>query len=411
MQIQRALASTSLVLWLTVTSGASTAASAAAQPPPPAQAGVRFALPEATGRHLVGTTELHLVDRERRDPWAADRERELMVSIWYPARHALGHPVQPYMPAGVARHVDESGSFDLAAPGEVDWAGVSTRATVNAPVEDRAGRRPVVLYSPGLEVSRTLGTSTVIDLASRGYVVVTMDHTYETAAVEFPGGRVELHKPMSGTEDLKKVMDTRVSDTRFVLDQLALLHQGHNPDAEERRLPKHLGKTLNLERLGMFGHSGGGATAAQSMHEDRRIDAGINLDGTLQFNDEDFLPVARQGLDRPFMLMGKTNQTHLTKPSWQALWNHSTGWKRDLSLDRGSHFSYTDAQSFVPALDARLDIPAPLREQYIGTVDQHRSTAAQRAYITAFFDQHLRGRPQGLLNGPSPSHPDIRFIN
>ncbi|WP_316959507.1 hypothetical protein [Streptomyces sp. TRM68367] len=48
--------------------------------------------------------------------------------------------------------------------------------------------------------------------------------------------------------------------------------------------------------------------------------------------------------------------------------------------------------------------------QYLGTVGTERSTAAQRAYLTAFFDQHLRGRPQHLPAGPSPAHPDVRFI-
>ncbi|WP_245694740.1 alpha/beta hydrolase family protein [Streptomyces abyssalis] len=371
---------------------------------------MRFELPESTGRHPVGSTELHLVDSARRDPWVAGKDRELMVSIWYPARRAERHPRQPYMPPGVARSVDESGSFGLAGPGQVDWAGVRTEAAATAPADDGEDR-PVVLYSPGLKTSRTLGTSTAAELASRGYVVVTVDHTYEAPAVEFPQGRVELQKPMSGIEGLKKAVDTRVRDTRFVLGQLALLHSGRNPDAEGRRLPKCLGKTLNLKRIGMFGHSGGGATAAETMRVDRRIDAGVNMDGTLQYNDSEFLPVARSGLHRPFMLMGKADQTHLNKPSWRSFWDRSTGWKRDLSLEDGSHFSYTDAQSFVPALDEHLDVPAALREQYIGTVDPERSTAAQRAFITAFFDQHLRGRPQDLLNGPSPAHPEVRFID
>lgn len=399
-----------LALCLVIAAGAAASAAPSAPPSPLAHAGVRFELPESTGPQPVGSTELHLVDSDRRDPWAADRARELMVSIWYPARRAKGYSPQPYMPAGVARSVDESGSFNLAEPGQVDWAGIRTEAAAVGPVDHREGR-PVVLYSPGLKVSRTLGTSTAVELASRGYVVVTMDHTYEAPAVEFPRGRVELQKPMSGIEGLKKAVDTRVRDTRFVLDQLAVLHRGRNPDAEGRRLPKGLGKALDLERVGMYGHSGGGATAAETMRVDRRIDAGINMDGTLQFNDSEFLPVARRGLDRPFMLMGKANQTHLNKSSWRSFWDRSTGWKRDLSLEQGSHFSYTDAQSFVPALDERLDVPAQLREQYIGTVDPERSTAAQRAFITAFFDQHLRDRPQDLLNGPSSAHPEMRFID
>ncbi|GAA1717290.1 hypothetical protein [Streptomyces yatensis] len=43
-------------------------------------------------------------------------------------------------------------------------------------------------------------------------------------------------------------------------------------------------------------------------------------------------------------------------------------------------------------------------------MDPGRSTAAQRAYLTAFFDQHLRGRPRDLLDGPSPAYPDVRFV-
>lgn len=405
MRTQSTVISTALTLCLSAGAGV------AAAPPPdaPDREGVRFSLPQPTGQWPVGSTELHLVDHDRQDPWVSGRNRELMVTLWYPAREKGGHSRPPYMPPGVARTLDASGSFGLAQPGEVDWAGVRTDAAWRAPADSRTAR-PVVLYSPGLRNSRTLGTSTATELASRGYVVVTVDHTYEAPAVEFPAGRLELQQPMSGDEDLRKMIRTRVHDTRFVLDQLTALHSGQNPDAEGRRLPKGLNKAVDPERIGMFGHSGGGATAAESMRVDERIDAGINMDGTLQYNDTDFLPVARQGLDRPFMLMGKESQTHHNKPSWQSLWEHSTGWQRDLSLQRAAHASYTDAQTFVPALDEHLDIPASTREQYVGTIDPERSTAAQRAYITAFFDQHLRGIPRDLLNGPSSAHPDVRFV-
>ncbi|MDX3585019.1 hypothetical protein OG920_43265 [Streptomyces europaeiscabiei] len=130
-----------------------------------------------------------------------------------------------------------------------------------------------------------------------------------------------------------------------------MLQAGRNPDAEGRRLPRGLGEALDLDRIGMYGHSAGGITAAETMRVDRRIDAGINMDGTLQHSGTEYLPVALEGLDRPFMLMGKASQTHLIKPSWQSFWDRSTGWKRDLSLELGGHFSYTDTQTIVPALD------------------------------------------------------------
>ncbi|MFJ2203388.1 hypothetical protein [Streptomyces violaceusniger] len=214
--------------------------------------------------------------------------------------------------------------------------------------------------------------------------------------------------PLTDPAKRKQAIETRVRDTRFVLDQLAVLRDAGNPDAEGRRLPRGLGRALDLTRVGMYGHSAGGITAAETMRTNDLIDAGIDMDGTLKYSRTEFLPVALEGLDRPFILMGKANQTHLNEPSWHSLWDHSTGWQRDLSLERGAHFSYTDA--IVPALDGRLDTPAQRREQHIGTVDPTRSTAAQRAYLTAFFHQHLRGRPQHLLDGPSPSHPDVRFV-
>ena len=38
-----------------------------------------------------------------------------------------------------------------------------------------------------------------------------------------------------------------------------------------------------------------------------------------------------------------------------------------------------------------------------------RSLEITRAYVRAFFDQHLRGRPQALLDEPSPRYPEVTF--
>lgn len=118
-----------------------------------------FSLPAPTGGQAVGTTELHLVDKGRPDPWVAGKTRELMVSVWYPARRG-GAPsggarpggawrVAPYLRPGAARAVDAAGALGVFKPGQVDWAGARTHAGESAPVDARQGARPVVLYSPG----------------------------------------------------------------------------------------------------------------------------------------------------------------------------------------------------------------------------------------------------------------------
>ncbi|WP_067821641.1 alpha/beta hydrolase family protein [Actinomadura kijaniata] len=374
-----------------------------------------FALPRPTGPHqAIGTTELHLVDRDRPDPWVPGRPRELMVSVWYPAAAPSGRTA-PYLRPGVARTLAQADALGVFKAGTVDWAGARTHAAETAPADVRRGARPVVLYSPGFGVPRALGTTVAEELVSRGYVVVTMDHTYETAPVEFPGGRVEVQRlPEQGPARLRTALDTRVRDTRFVLDRLADLRRGRNPDAGDRRLPRGLGRLLDLSRVGMAGHSAGGIQAAETMRVDRRLDAGIDMDGTLQYAEGDLVQVARTGLDRPFLLMGAatggTPQTHLTSPSWGSFWKRSTGWKRDLNAPAASHYSYTDVQAVLPALDERLDIPERDRAALIGTVDPRRMTASTRAYVTAFFDRTLRGRHRPVLDRPSPRHPDFRFI-
>ncbi|MEQ7008767.1 alpha/beta hydrolase [Actinopolymorpha sp. B17G11] len=386
-----------------------------------AEESLRPRLPEPTGPHRVGTTELHLVDRDRRDPWVADRQRELMVGVWYPARASWPgeSPTTPYFRPYAAEAFGASADMQLGLrPGQVDWAGIRTHARTSPPVLARPGGRPVVVFSPGARIPRALGTVLVEELASRGYVVVTVDHTHE-APVEFPDGRLELPATFDGTPTERNhvALAARVADVRFVLDQLGVLAAGGNPDADRRRLPDGLGGMLDLTRVGMFGHSAGGFATAEAMLVDRRIDAGIDMDGSMaySFEDNDLGDVVGHGLDRPFMLMGAgltsgLPHTHRDAPEWREFWANSTGWKRDLYVAEGEHFTFADQQVLLPQIDAAYDVPPERVSGSIGTVDPVRVTASVRAYVTAFFDQHLRHRHQRLLDGPSPRHPDVTFI-
>jgi predicted dienelactone hydrolase len=377
-------------------------------------------LPEPTGPFPVGTTELHLVDRARPDPLVAGRPRELMVSVWYPARPNRRHPIAPYMRPNAAAAFATRTDAELGlAPGQVDWAGITTHARIEAPVRTRGRGNPVVLFSPGRGVPRTIGTLLVEELASQGYVVVTVDHTFEANEVEFPAGRVEKPQiPKIDPTDLNHLLiEMRVRDTRFVLDQLSVLAAGGNPDAEGRRLPAGLRHALDLSRIGMFGHSAGGFTAAETMLVDRRVDAGANLDGSMaySFSRGDFGDVVEHGLDRPFLLMGAglsdgARHTHRDAADWRGFWERSTGWKLDLHVPAGEHFSFTDHEPLLPRLEAAFDLPDALVTAAIGTVDPERIVNSLRSYVPAFFDQHLRHRPQRLLDGPSPRHPDVTFV-
>ncbi|MEU9498048.1 hypothetical protein [Streptomyces sp. NPDC048196] len=102
-----------------------------------------------------------------------------MVSLGYPATYTS------HCPAALPSNSQQ------VLPGGVTLP--PTAGHTGAPVDHRAGKRPVLLYSPGLHGSRGQGTALVQDPASRGYLVVTIDHTHDSSDVVFPDGRHEVN--------------------------------------------------------------------------------------------------------------------------------------------------------------------------------------------------------------------------
>ncbi|WP_240437943.1 hypothetical protein [Streptomyces alfalfae] len=372
----------------------------------PAAEAARVRLPRPTGPHAIGTVTARLVDRSRHDPWVpARRCRELMISVWYPAAPSGGRRAR-YMAPGAAALWDATAPHGIPR-GAIDFGGLETHAVRGAPADRRGGPLPVLVYAAGAGDPRTWGTALVEEMASRGYVVVTVDHTYESPGVEFPDGTVRGNEPLlaavaeaarNGTmpDLLRKTLGVRVADSRFVLDSLG-------------SLPHGLSRLVDRRRVGMFGQSAGGMAAAQTMFEDRRVRAGVDLDGTLEYNPEPngthLSPVARHGLDRPFLLMGRDGSDRGTEPSWRSFWSHSTGWKRNLTLRGSLHQTYTDLAALLP----QAGVDGATLEKHLGKVDPARAVAAQRAHVGSFFDRWLKGTDDGLLDAPSQRYPEVDF--
>ncbi|GGR91990.1 lipase [Streptomyces aureoverticillatus] len=360
------------------TVSASGSASASASVDAPA---TRPQLPRPTGPFAVGRDTLHLVDKSRKDPWVPSAgARELMVSMYYPARGAGGRPTA-YTSTEEARLLLEAAKVDVSP---ATWS--STRTYARAGVKPAKGKFPLVVLSPGFTAPRSTLTHLAEDLASRGYAVATVDHAYETYGTAFPGGRMltcaaceQTQEPESG----KLIAEGRAKDLSFVLDRLV------GREATWR----HSG-LIDARRIGMGGHSIGGAATVALMNTDRRVRAGMNMDGGIQ--------VMPDGLgDRPFLLLGTTDTVKPDDPyTWGGAWPRFEGWKRWLTVAGSGHFTFTD----TPVLFDQLGVDDP--EAPISGTRAERIT---RAYIGAYFDQHLRGIGQPLLDGPTPAHPEVGF--
>lgn len=386
-----ALAAGAAVPLAAVAAGPAWAGPAAAAP-----AATRLTLPVPTGPHPVGTVQLHLVDRSRPDTIAGPGHfRELMATVWYPARDVQRYPVAPWMPAGAYQaFLADVGFSDLASLGPL------TAGHVGAPVRRTGGRLPVVVFSHGAHSHQGDHTVVVQELASHGYAVVTVAHQYDTYT-EFPDGRIDvpLHDRQAPT-----LPGDFAADLRFVLDCVERLAAGRNPDVDHRELPTGLLGSLDPRRMGAFGWSKGGTATACAALADERIRAGLSLDGPMQMN-----PPLAGDLHRPFMMMSAAF-TRATDPEAAAFWSHLRGWRLNIQAQGAVHVSYGDNEALFPQVAKLLGWSGQQLQDVIGTLDPDQAVKIQQAYPLAFFDQHLRHRQGGLLDGPSPAFPAVTFL-
>jgi hypothetical protein len=184
------------------------------------------------------------------------------------------------------------------------------------------------------------------------------------------------------------VVTGRAADVSFVLGELIGAHAAW-PGA----------RLIDPSRMAMAGHSDGGAAAIAAMLADSRVRVGIDMDGSTHAR------IPARGLSRPFLFLGKkfnyTPGDEGPVTTWERDRQLLTGWKRWLLVAGAMHASFTDLALLADqtGIDIGAGIPGA------------RSLDITRAYVRAFFDQHLRGRPQALLDQPSPRYPEVTFCS
>src|SRR4051794_1126770 len=342
------------------------------------------ALPEPSGPHEVGSEIFRWTDNHRAETLTADPSdrRQVIAQAWYPTDTSNG-PAVPYFEAQGHLPGAVSGlpSFMFGS-----FGGVATHATFGTPVSAAQQAWPVLLFSPGLSMPREMYTALCADLASRGYVVVALSSPYESGVSVLAGGQVvgqTTHPEVMGPPPhsaLERLIGIRTADSRFALDQLSRLAQ------LEPASP--LAGHLDLEHVGIAGHSLGGATAVQVMAADRRFKVGVNLDGKL-FGRE---PDAR--LDRPFLWIQSGAAPTAEYAQGRDRFLDGLRGGGALVTVRGSiHTSFTDSPSYLTALGRRLAGAAT-----VGSVSVADMTATTGDPISAFVGPALGVKGGSSLN-------------
>src|SRR5205807_5181414 len=258
-------------------------------------------LPTPTGPFAVGRAIYDWTDDTKLDTLAPvpGTKRELLVWIWYPSAAGPSATMNDYLPASMRAAAGPAGG-PLGFLTR-DLSKVHGHSIREADLSPEQRSYPVVIMRGGASAAVWSYSTLAEDLASHGYIVVGLDAPYRTSSVGFPDGRVMRRIPDNNPElCLEKTGQERdrcanrlliawTSDMAFVFDKLEQLNA--SPASG-----KFAGR-LELTRVGVFGHSFGGATAAQFCHEDSRCKAGIDVDGAPHGS------VIQAGIHRPFMFL------------------------------------------------------------------------------------------------------------
>ncbi len=370
-----------------------------------------FRYPAPSGPLRVGSTRLYFVDSSRRDTFAPNPHapRELLVVAWYPADVAPGAQPESFWPAAsvagpvLARTV---GIPFLNPLGHLRL--VRSHSYADAPVARAQAQYPVLIFSHGYAGSPWQNTVQMEELASHGFMVFSVGHTYESVAIPFPDGRVvpispELvklvmprHRQMdSFMQELRKAapldrsLGIWVADTQYLMDELAKINAGAGAGATEPG--RRFAQRLDLARLGVFGMSSGGATAGQVCARDPRCKAGLNMDG-FQRGDLVDHPLAV-----PFLYFAREGD-RVNDP----IYAHSRGDLYRVQVNRSTHFNFADLSLVLPIL---RNTPV------LGSIDGPQIERIMNAYTLAFFQKYLQAKPAPLLDGPPSAQefPEVVF--
>ncbi len=374
--------------------------------------GVHF--PPLTGPYAVGRVNVDLVDASRAETFSNDpnAHRAIVVTIYYPAAPSTNAAPAPYAEGKMAEVLAAKLHLPAVA---VDL--VHSHAYAGAPAA--RGTFPVVEFFPGIGTPPLEYTSTVEDLASHGYVVAMIYPTYSVPVTVFSDGRVALiseagirsENEPAGTSDAQIERDRNaigsvwVADARFTLDQLTRLNR------DDALLRGH----LDLERVGIYGHSFGGATAAEALRSDPRFQAGINMDGTV------FSMTNGGQIDRPFLWMAsdysqvtdsQLRQIGMSRAEFDAKL-HQRQAQRDaflqsmqlaylVTLKGSTHSTYITDEALIGAV-------VPGVKDNLATIDGTRALRIINTYVAAFFDHYLKQQKTSLLSGNSSAFPEVEL--
>jgi len=347
-------------------------------------------LPKPTGEYNIGQQSFFF----NRDE--SSNCRILAFQIWYPTNDS-SEKKQPFRSKEI---LSASSSFSGFPPFILSsFSSIKSNSILKA-TPSKENQFPILIYNHGYGGYTQVYQTVFEDLVSHGYIVVSIGHEDESAlfidanenvisnspknafyssrAPELVGSIIgkwqsvilSSNNSTENSKAYKKMLkltplhneSTRLwaSDTKTVISKLNILHK----DRKE-----NLYNIFDLDNIGVFGHSLGGATAGQLCFGNSKIKAGINLDG-FQFGE-----LYNNSLEVPFMFISsnRENDRYLRALTFM---NSAKTTCYQVALKGFTHDSFTDFANVLSGDYRKIDL--------------------QRRLIKSFFDKHLKNREMDL---------------
>jgi hypothetical protein len=278
-----------------------------------------------------------------------------------------------------------------------------THAYTDAPPAPSQRQYPILLFAPGMGDTPLDYSGVIEDVVSHGYILAAIVPTYLARFSVFSDGRVvkgrdimaaqgDIGPAPRSTEQAFKRFEQVASiwshDLSFTLNQLG------NVSADPRSpLQGH----LDISRVGAIGHSLGGAAVLQFAHDDSRVRAVFDIDGSPIWS------AANGTLAKPLLVLSAASTTFA---SYDAVLNGATP-GRHLRLS-GSVHAFSKDFGLIPFMSHSAGKP-PASPASESLIDPARALRVTAVYVLAFFDQYLNRKTAALLNGVSSDYPEVVF--
>lgn len=350
-------------------------------------------LPEPSGPAPVGTVTATLTDAgrlERYGPMPGE-PRQIVAQVWYPAHPATPRTTHPLV--GGLDGFGAAAAHELGVPAftasHLDLIRSHTTPAAEPAPADEA--RPLVIYSHGWSGFRRIQSNLLELLASHGYVVVGIDHTFGSLATVFPDGRVAALDADALPTDVtaeayeaasEQLVATFAGDIDLILDEVA---NGAVPALRD---------DVDLDRVAFIGHSTGGGAAVLACALSRRCGAVVAYDPWVEPVPDD---VIGAGLHVP--LLSIRSQEWADTPNDKRLRRlHAATEAAEgrVEIEGALHRDFT----VVPLLS-----PLAPALGWSGSTPVERTHEITQEWTLRFLDHHLRGRGRDPLAVP-PAFPE-----